>query len=251
MSLAGEVRKILQEGPANIEMMAQRLDIPKADKAGRNRLSSTLADLQEAGMVIRTAEVAGQPAGWSFHLTGRNSLSGEVQTRMARVVRLMGRKNRRLTCKDVAALSGGTQEYAARYLRFLKEQEYLLPGTAVKLSRFGLGLAYRVAPGREKEEPPRWNRRAEEARKAGEAAMATPVAGLAPEELQKFASNMRQTFADFCRGLRQTMAAHFPQVEEVLLEMEEDLGRITAGRTPAPLFLKGANDAEPENHHEP
>ncbi len=89
--------------------------------------------------------------------TGRN-----VQTKMGRAVRLKGKQRRAFTCKDLAALAGCTQEYASRYLRFLKDQEYLQEAGAVKLSRFGLGLAYRVMPGREKEEPPHWSRRAEE-----------------------------------------------------------------------------------------
>lgn len=230
MSLAGEVRKILQEGPADLKTLAQRLDLAKVDRAGSNRLTSTLVDLKAAGMVTWKIR-PGKPA--LYHLAGRTSLPGEVQARMARVVRLRGGKNRPITCTEVAVLSGCTQEYAARYLRFLKNDGYLLEGTAVKLSRFGLGLAYRVAPGREKEKPPWWNRRAEEARKkVGQASPpATPLAAggtpaLLPDELQKFAGNMRQAFADFSAGLRQALAPYFPQVEPVLLEMEADLVKI-------------------------
>lgn len=214
MSLAGDVRKILQAGPADFETLAQRLDLAKVDRAGRNRLSSALADLQEAGMVTRVAE--GARVSSVYHLAGRTTLPGEVQARMVRAVRLRGGKNRQITCKEVAVLSGCTQEYAARYLRFLKNDGYLLEGTAVKLSRFGLGLAYRVAPGREKEKPPWWNRRAEEARKKEQEdhrlkACATAPPATLPARGQAADGEVKKLPIEPCTlfGIR-NRCAHFP-----------------------------------------
>lgn len=155
MSQAGDVRNILREGPTDFETLAARMDIPRADRKGRLSLRDTLRDLQEVGVLELLPGETPQ-----YRLTGKSGPK-DTQAKMARAVRLKGLQNRAITCKDLVALSGCSQEYAKRYLRWLKNEGYLLRGEAVKLSRFGTGLAYRVTPGREKETPPHWSRRTE------------------------------------------------------------------------------------------
>lgn len=267
MSQAGDVRNILKEGPADFSTIAARLDIAKMDRRARKVLRATLTDLREVG-IVTFVDVVPPGAPPQYRLAGRTDTAG-VQAKMARAVKLKGKQNRPITCKDLAALSGCTQEYAGRYLRFLKQEKYLLPGEAVKLSRFGLGLTYRVAPGREKAEPPHWSRRTEE-RKAID-----PCAECR-ERIGGVLGEMRQTLtaisggAELVLGMVSELEAGLPgfrqqsdaeadivaaraslnvalnAIEAADEELEALLNKIRRAGTPAPQEAKDG----PEDHHE-
>lgn len=179
---------------------------------------------------------------------------GAVQARLWRFACHRFQTARPFTVAEAAGMAGapGTpgcdRDYTKRYFRWLWKSGYL---AIVSRGRAGAPL-YQVVGGKEHEPAPPWNRRAERRKSVGQAPspavlsppaspspQPSPVGGegaedhrpearptiLVPEELQKFAANMRQAFAEFYRGMRH-LAAHFPQVESVLREMEEDLGRI-------------------------
>ena len=201
-----EAKAALRElGEATEQKISAHLDIPRSAITDRNKVSSRLRDLREALIIEECGEEEGLKL---YRPTGRTG-ARDVQTKMARAVRLKGMQNRALTRKDLAALAGCTQEYAARYLKFLKDRGYLLAGEAVKLSRYGLGLAYRVVPGKEKEEPPHWSRRAQEAkeREAGRDARATaqgPEPIEAMEKVRGYLGEMEDTLAQCAARLEQS-----------------------------------------------
>jgi hypothetical protein len=159
MSAQG-VRKILSRGPADFEALAKTLDIAQVDRAGRRDLRKDLWDLIAAGAVVKEVGANGAPP--RYRLTERQKQRGEVQARLAKALKLRGRKGQITHTQDLSALAGCSREFAKRYLRFLKNAGYLVEAGAVKLSKFGLGISYRVAPGREGEAPPWFSRRAEE-----------------------------------------------------------------------------------------
>jgi predicted transcriptional regulator len=163
MSLTLEIKQALMEmGGASIRQIAARLDIPGADYAGRRKVRDALRNLVEFGLVKR-AERPGENEAL-YYLTGKAGMRGETQEKVWRAILV---KRLGFTGKDLAILSGASRDYIRRYLRYLKTQGFIQETGRQKLSRFGVGLRYRLAPGKEKEAAPKFKWR-EEARRARE-----------------------------------------------------------------------------------
>lgn len=223
-SLRQQICDILATGCFTVADVADSLGVQSG--AGVKRVYDAVWLLAKEGRVAAAPDTT--PEVW--HLVDPKV---SVQQRLWRACVLKSQKGP-FTVADLVPIVQGqkgvavSRDYAKRYVRWLWATAYLM--------RVGFGRdgerVYQIIPGREHDPAPHWNRRAEKRKSRGQGSGAgdqeektTTQAFLVPEELQKFAANMRQAFADFYQGLR-NLAPYFPQVEPILLEMEADLDRI-------------------------
>jgi hypothetical protein len=237
--------------------IAERLGVQTQADLGRvDRAVEGLAKTGEATAISLDAQGEPIPAFQPLKYRWVASLvkaRGAVQAKLWEFACLRFATAKPFSAAEAARLAECALDYAKKYCRWLWQSGYL---AIISRGRNGAVL-YQVVAGRETESAPPWNRRAETRLQVGQAPppAAPAAAGIVardpaitvfdegikgqkpdlpevwtpapmPEELKKFAANMRQAFAEFSRGMR-NLAAHFPAVEAVLLEMEADLVRIT------------------------
>lgn len=219
MKWAEEVRQAMAElGPATVRHIAARLDIPAADYAGRQKVRLTVRDLVAA----RLAAPAGQSGREiKYRLLDKTGARGEAQEKVWYAIRLKEGRGETFTIRDIAVLTGYSPDYLKKYLHFLLEGGWIIVVARAKVSLFGVGFIYRLAPGKDQEKPPKWNRRAEEAKRRADVSPAS-----VPLVIAALAKGVEETMQTFASGLRAALAAHNDRVEQVLQEMEADVARI-------------------------
>ena len=188
MSQAGDVRQILFDtGGADFEQLCQQLDLVGAKD--RKMLRLTLKDLEKSQEVALAGEV--------YRLLQRGPQRGDLQERLWEACTL---ENPGFTVGQVVKLAGGSPEYVQRCLRFWADGGFLERTGRAPSRKFGRAYAYRIKPGQDKETPPRWNRRAEEAKRKGsgvrgQGAGKDPVAQ-ALSRIGNFVSEARQILGE-------------------------------------------------------
>jgi hypothetical protein len=253
MNQAKEVRRFLGErGGANFEQLCQHLDLVGNDE--RRMLRLTLRDLKKSGEV--------EEAGGIYHHLRPLSPPGDLQDKFWEACK---EENPGFTVGQVVTLAGGTAEYVGRVLRFWRAQGWLEVAGRRPSRKFGRAQAYRIVPGKEKEQPPRWNRRVEKEKKPTGPTIIQRVNGLLaenctlrgragcegypqdcercdlqagadfPKEMAAFARSMRGSMREFISILQASLAA---RVEQVLQEMEADLARAAQGGA----LIEGSDD---------
>jgi hypothetical protein len=151
MTLAARVKKVLDLREATTLQDIEAL-VEVGTYQERRKLKQALADLAKAGAVevipgaVRTYRLARRAAG-----------RGEKQVKLWRAVGIKAAKNESFTGRDLAVLAETSQDYAKRWLGFLRERGWLLSG------RMGNKVVLRFNPEREwtEDSRPHFNRRVE------------------------------------------------------------------------------------------
>lgn len=209
MSLAGDIRKFLAIEEATAREVADHLGVKS--RAEVRRVRNAIYDMAKSGML--TAAPGSKPRRWHLRPGLLPPERGEKQEKIWRAVKIEARG---FTIHEIVVLAGTAREYTQRYLRFLAAHGYIEAVGRKQVRKYGLATAYRLIAGKEQEAAPRYQRRAEEARKKGKG-----VAGGDP--LAEFRAGMGK-FLDGMREVLGVATGYCEQAQEIVEEMAGFLG---------------------------
>ncbi len=229
-SWVDKVRGVLAQGEGTVRELAARLDVPEADRAGRERVRFALADLHDQG---EAAYRGSNPR--KYRLAGNYWGRAEKQEKLWRAMCLAAQKAAPFTVADLVLLTGADRDYAKRYVRFCANRGLIRP-----VGKKVTALVYRMTPGQERQPAPRWNRRAEKRARQGsgvrgqESGKSLLVAAL-EANCTRLGRGDCVGYPENCGSCELLARARLARAGEILADMETVLATLS-GET---LLLKG------------
>jgi hypothetical protein len=225
-NLRQQICGILATGKFTARQVADQLGVQT--RAEVKQVRDAILELAREDKVGRAAgdDSATGPTGKYWRLA---EVTVSVQEKIWRAMCLKSLKGQPWTHAEVARLAEATRDYVRRYSRFLEKCRYV---QEVGLSR----RLFQVWPGKEKEQAPHWNRRAEQRQRP--AAPPPPVA--LPSRADKLGQAL-EVLEVIGRGLVEVPEA-IERAREIIRKMQGEL-----------LSLEGRGDGdpgEPADHHQ-